>query len=147
MMPITITTISTSRQRKRGNKVNSVVLIGRLTDKPEVSYTQSQKAVCRVTLAVDRMNEGADFIRVQVWDRQAENMGRYLHKGSKVAVLGRIQTGSYKDREGKTVYTTDVIAINVEFLDSKQQTAPASKPVSFDDMPDTFTSAQDDIPF
>lgn len=101
--------------------MNSVVLIGRLTDKPEVAYTQSQKATCRVTLAVDRIGEGADFIRIQVWDRQAENMGRYLHKGSKIAVLGRIQTGSYKDREGKTVYTTEVVAQRVEFLDSKAE--------------------------
>ena len=127
--------------------MNSVILTGRLTADPEVGYTQSQKAVCKFTLAVDRVKEGADFIRIVAWDRQAENIGKYLHKGSKCAVNGRIQTGSYKDRDGKTVYTTDVIAINVEFLDSKQQTAPASQPVSFDDMPDTFTSAQDDIPF
>ena len=126
--------------------MNSVILTGRLTADPEVGYTPSQKAVCKFTLAVDRVKEGADFIRIVAWDRQAENIGKYLRKGSKCAVNGRIQTGSYKDREGKTVYTTDVIAINVEFLDSKQ-TAPASKPVSFDDMPDTFTSAQDDIPF
>ena len=133
--------------------MNSVVLIGRLTDKPEVGYTQSQKAVCRVTLAVDRMNEGADFIRVQVWDRQAENMGRYLHKGSKVAVLGRIQTGSYKDREGKTVYTTDVVASRVEFLDSKS----SDKPVNADEVKTQaeslffffvgFTYTDDGIPF
>lgn len=133
--------------------MNSVVLIGRLTDKPEVSYTQSQKAVCRVTLAVDRPTEGADFIRVQVWDRQAENMGRYLHKGSKVAVLGRIQTGSYKDREGKTVYTTDVVASRVEFLDSKS----SDKPVNADEVKAQaetlfgedvgFTYTDDGIPF
>lgn len=99
--------------------MNNVVLIGRLTADPEVSYTQSQKAMCRVTLAVDRMKEGADFIRVLVWDKQAENMGRYMHKGSKIAVLGRIETGSYKDRDGKTVYTTEVVAQRVEFLENR----------------------------
>ena len=132
--------------------MNSVVLIGRLTDKPEVSYTQSQKAVCRVTLAVDRMNEGADFIRVQVWDRQAENMGRYLHKGSKVAVLGRIQTGSYKDRDCKTVYTTDVVASRVEFLDSKSdkpadvsEVKAQAESLFGDDV--GFTYTDDGIPF
>lgn len=129
--------------------MNNVTLIGRMTADPEVGYTQSQKAVCKFTLAVDRLKEGADFIRIVAWDRQAENIGRYMHKGSKVAVNGRIQTGSYKDRDGKTVYTTDVVAISVEFLDSRQQ-APApqeTQPVSFDDMPDSFASAQDDIPF
>lgn len=156
MMPITITTISTSTQRKRGNKVNSVVLIGRLTDKPEVSYTQSQKAICRFTLAVDRQTKSeeaqADFIRIIVWDRQGENAGRYLHKGSKCAVLGRIQTGSYKDREGKTVYTTDVVASRVEFLDSK-----SDKPADVSDVKAQandlfgdgvgFTYTDDGIPF
>lgn len=103
--------------------MNNVILIGRLTEDPELGYTQSQKAMCRFTLAVDRTKEGADFIRIVAWDRQAENINRYLHKGSKCAVNGRIQTGSYKDKDGKTVYTTDVVATNVEFLDSK----PADK--------------------
>ena len=124
--------------------MNNVILIGRLTDKPELGYTQSQKAMCRFTLAVDRRTEGADFIRIIAWDRQAENIGRYLHKGSKCAVNGRIQTGSYKDKDGKTVYTTDVVATNVEFLDSK----PAGQPV---DMGATKTQAEDlfgdDVPF
>ena len=101
--------------------MNNVILIGRLTADPELGYTQSQKAMCRFTLAVDRRTEGADFIRIIAWDRQAENIGRYLHKGSKCAVNGRIQTGSYKDKDGKTVYTTDVVAGHVEFLDSKPQ--------------------------
>lgn len=128
--------------------MNSVILIGRLTADPEVGYTQSQKAVCKFTLAVDRAKEGADFIRIVVWDKQAENVGKYLHKGSKCAVNGSIQTGSYKDRNGNTVYTTDVVANpyrGVEFLDSKP--APTNAPVAFDDMPDSFTQAEDDLPF
>ena len=108
--------------------------------------------MCRFTLAVDRAKEGTDFIRIVVWDKQAENVNRYLHKGSKCAVLGRIQTGSYKDREGKTVYTTDVVASRVEFLDSKSD-KPAdvsvvkaqAESLFGDDV--GFTYTDDGIPF
>lgn len=133
--------------------MNTVTLIGRLTADPEVGYTQSQKAVCKFTLAVDRAKEGADFIRIVAWDRQAENIGKYMHKGSKIAVNGRIQTGSYKDREGKTVYTTDVVAINTEFLDSKPAKPDADPQVVKAQAEDlfgddvAFTYADDGIPF
>ena len=126
--------------------MNSVILTGRLTADPELGYTQSQKAMCRFTLAVDRTKEGADFIRIVVWDRQAENVNRYLRKGSKCAVNGRIQTGSHKDKDGKTVYTTDVVATNVEFLDSKPQTVDMgatkaqAEALFGDDVPFTYTN-------
>ena len=106
--------------------MNSVVLIGRLTRDPELSYTpNTQTAACRFTIAVDRprkdgQDQGADFIRITVWGRQAETCDRYLSKGRQVAVHGRIQTGSYKNRDGETVYTTDVVADRVEFLGSAQ---------------------------
>ena len=102
--------------------MNSVILIGRLTADPELNYTQSQMAICRFTLAVDRSgrDKGADFIRITVFDKQAENCKRYLSKGRQTAVHGRIQTGSYQNREGQTVYTTDVIADRVEFVGSAQ---------------------------
>ena len=102
--------------------MNSVILIGRLARDPELSYTpNTQTAVGRFTIAVDRPkrdgeDQGADFIRITVWGRQAETCDRYLAKGRQVAVHGRIQTGSYKDRNGETVYTTDVVADRVEFL-------------------------------
>lgn len=102
--------------------MNSVILIGNLARDPELSYTpNTQTAVCRFSLAVNRPkkdgeDQGADFIRITVWGKQAENCDRYLSKGRKVAVNGRIQTGSYKDKNGQTVYTTDVVANNVEFL-------------------------------
>ena len=107
--------------------MNEVVLIGRLARDPEIRYTNSQMAVCHFTLAVDRpfsrnRQEGAqtaDFIRITVFDRQAENCGRYLTKGSQAAVQGRIQTGSYVNRDGQTVYTTDVVSNRVEFLGSR----------------------------
>ena len=88
-------------------------------------------AVCTFTLAVDRPfarnrqdgSQTADFIRITVFDRQAENCGRYLSKGSQAAVQGRIQTGSYVNKEGRTVYTTDVVANRVEFLGSRNSNA------------------------
>lgn len=104
--------------------MNSVILIGRLCADPELSYTpNTQTACCRFTLAVDKPkrqgeDQGADFIRITVWGAQGENCDRYLAKGRQAAVHGRIQTGSYKNRDGQTVYTTDVVADRVEFLGS-----------------------------
>lgn len=103
--------------------MNNVNLIGRLTKDPEVRYTSgSQMAVCRFTLAIDRRvkpgeEKKADFPQVICFGKTAENCERFLAKGRKVAVRGRLQTGSYKDKDGKTVYTTDVIADEVEFLE------------------------------
>ena len=101
--------------------MNNVVLIGRLTRDPELRYIpESQNAVATFTLAVDRpfsKEKQADFIRITVFGKQAENCERYLAKGRLTAVQGRIQTGSYKNKEGVTVYTTDVIADRVEFLE------------------------------
>ena len=110
--------------------MNNVVLIGRLTKDPELRYTTSGSAVTRFTLAVDKQlsNEKksefeakgqptADFIRIVVWGRQAENCANYLAKGRLVAVNGRIETGSYQDKDGKMVYTTDVVAFQVQFLE------------------------------
>ena len=105
--------------------MNSVILIGRLARDPELSYTpNTQSAVCRFTIAVDRPrrqgeDQGADFIRITVWGRQAETCDRYLSKGRQVAVMGRIQTGSYTNRDGAKVYTTDVVVENAEFAESK----------------------------
>ena len=162
--------------------MNEVVLIGRLTRDPEIRYTQSQMAICHFTLAVDRNNrrsgndgnaQTADFIRITVFDRQAENCNRYLSKGSQAAVQGRIQTGSYQDKDGKTIYTTDVVANRVEFLGSRnssqgggyqnqsygsqdgygnQNTALQSQPQGnadqADDLPEGFqTIDKNDIPF
>ena len=135
--------------------MNNVILIGRLARDPEMSYTQQQKAVCKFTLAVDRMKkeDGADFIRVTVWDRQAETCDRYLRKGRQAAVMGRIQTGSYKNRDGQTVYTTDVVADRVEFLGGGQESRADTLSQGQMKIPDMsydetgFTTADDDVPF
>lgn len=101
--------------------MNNVVLIGRLTKDPELRYIpESQNAVATFTLAVDRpfaKDKQADFIRITVFGKQAENCERFLTKGRMAAIQGRLQTGSYKNKEGATVYTTDVVADRVEFLE------------------------------
>lgn len=142
--------------------MNSVFLIGRLTKDPEESYTASQMAVCKFTLAVDRITRAgeekkADFPRITVFGKSAENCVRFLHKGSQVAVSGRLQTGSYQNKDGVTVYTTDVVADRVEFLGSgsgqaAQQSAGQfggsfTQPPVVDDAPSGFSAIEEDIPF
>ena len=133
--------------------MNNVVLIGRLTKDPELSYggQNSDIAVCRFTLAVDRptQDKAADFIRIVVFRKQAENANQYLAKGRQCAVEGRIQTGSYKDREGKTVYTTDVVANRVQFLGSNGSSGQQNQhgQPEFEPVPDAFVNCDDDIPF
>lgn len=106
--------------------MNRVNLIGRITLKPELRYTNSQTAYTRFTLAVNRKftNENGeketDFIPIVAWRKQAENVCQYLDKGSQVAIEGRIQTGSYKDKDGNNRYTFDVVAETVQFLESKK---------------------------
>lgn len=99
--------------------MNEVQLIGRLTKDPERIAAQS--TMCRFTLAVDRRSKdgGADFIPCKVFGKTADFVLNYLQKGRKVAVIGRIQTGSYTNKDGATIYTTDVVANSVEFCDSK----------------------------
>lgn len=125
--------------------MNSVVLIGRLTKDPEVKYiTDKQLAVATFTLAIDRPSrkdeeKKADFPRVNVFGKQAENCEKYLKKGMKAAVQGRIQTGSFTNKEGATVYTTDVVADRVEFLEWQKKDG---------DLPEGFQNVRDDdVPF
>ena len=105
--------------------MNKAFLIGRLTRDPELRYSSSNTAVVNFSIAVDRQytnKEGqreTDFIRIVAYNKQAENIKKYVTKGSLVAVDGRIQTGSYDDKDGKRVYTTDIVADRVQFLDSK----------------------------
>lgn len=114
--------------------MNKVILIGRLTRDPEMAYTRDSTAVARYGLAVDRFKDGADFLNCVAFGRNAEFAEKYLHKGMKVAVEGRIQTGSYTNREGRQVYTTDVVVERQEFCEKKQDTAaPAADPDGFAD--------------
>jgi len=133
--------------------MNNVVLIGRLTKAPEVRYTpDSQMAVASFTLAIDRPTQKdkekqTDFPRVTVFGKSAENCERFLDKGRLVGVQGRIQTGSYKNKEGVTVYVTDVVADRVEFLEwGDKEDKPKEKQDS--QIPEGFSAVDDtDIPF
>lgn len=141
--------------------------IGRLTKDPEVRYiSKSQMAVAAFTVAINRGKDkhgndrGADYIPVTAFGRQAENCERYLAKGRLVGVQGRIQTGSYTNKDGATVYTTDVVADRVEFLEwgdrnegtggGRYQNQPSSSGSDDKDMgvPEGFQAVSDeDIPF
>ena len=107
--------------------MNKVILMGRLTRDPEVRYSQGESAtaIARYTLAVDRRfnrnndENSADFIGCVAFGRQAEFAEKYLRQGTKIAITGRIQTGSYTNREGQKVYTTDVVVEEQEFAESK----------------------------
>ena len=108
--------------------MNHVSLIGRLTKDPEVRYTQSGTAVCTFTLAVDRKvakkdsgQPTADFIPIVAWRKLAEIIGNNLVKGRRISVEGRIQVRSYDAQDGSKRYVTEVVADEVEFLDSKAQ--------------------------
>lgn len=114
--------------------MNKVILMGRLTRDPDVRYSQSgdgSMAVARYTLAVDRRRsrsgdgneQTADFIGCVAFGKSAEFAEKYLHQGTKIAVTGRIQTGSYTNKDGQKVYTTDVVVEDQEFAESKASSA------------------------
>ena len=110
--------------------MNSVQLVGRLTRDPEVKYTDGGTSIARFSVAVDRRfskegEQNADFINCISFGKTAEFIEKYFSKGMKIGLTGRIQTGSYKNKDGATVYTTDVIAENVEFVEKKGEVAPA----------------------
>lgn len=147
--------------------MNNAILSGRLIKDPDLRYLQgSNTAVARFTLAVDKQlsrekkqemeskNQAtADFISCQAWGKMAENVSKFTGKGKRVLIQGRIQTGSYQDKDGKTVYTTDVVANNVEFIDwkdTKESYSSASSQGNDDfEFSGDFDPTQDDgrIPF
>lgn len=137
--------------------MNKAHLLGRLTRDPEIRYPQDneQMAIARYTLAVDRRfkrdgEQTADFISCVAFGKAAEFAEKYLKKGTKIAATGRIQTGSYTNREGQKIYTTDVIIEEQEFAESKAAAADgSSQPAESDahgfmSIPDGI---EDDLPF
>ena len=145
--------------------MNKVVLIGNISTDIQLRYTQSNMAVATFNLALNRQKkqdgtQGADFPNIVVWGKQAENINKYLKKGSKLALEGRIQTRNYDDQNGNKRYVTEVVAENVQFLDSKKdgqvnepqndqqvQTNPYAdmgRQVSMDDYPNIN---DDNLPF
>ena len=115
--------------------MNKVILMGKRTRDPEVRYSQGAQplAIARYTLAVDRRGskqgeQSADFINCIAFGKSGEFAEKYLHQGTKIVVTGRIQTGSYTNRDGQKVYTTDVVVEEQEFAESKKNTQPAPEP-------------------
>lgn len=108
--------------------MNKVILIGRLTKTPELRYTTSNTAVCQFSIAVDRKykSEGqptADFINIVAWRSTAEFVSKYFNKGSRIAIVGQIQTRNYEATDGRKVYVTEVIADEVEFCESRKDSS------------------------
>jgi single-strand DNA-binding protein len=132
-----------------GKLMNVVAFLGRLTKDPEVRYTDSNMCIARFTLAVDRIgkDKGADFPRCVAFGKTAEVIERYIKKGSQIAVSGHLQTGSY-EKDGQTVYTTDVIVDRMDFAGTSKQSdqAEADAPTPQIDM-SGFAAMDDDIPF
>lgn len=150
--------------------MNSVNLIGRLTRDPEVRYTNEQMAIATFSIAIDRPprrdgSKETDFPRITVFGRTAENCQRFLKKGRLVGIEGRLQTGSYTNRNGDKVFTTDVVANRVEFLEwgdkspergaqnqgydiGQNQSAPSNESSTGSSIPAGFEAIDDsDIPF
>ena len=137
--------------------MNKVILIGRCTRDPEVRYSQGENAtaVARYTLAVDRQfkrdgEQSADFINCIAFGKRGEFAEKYLRKGTKIAVVGRIQTGSYTNKDGQKFYTTDVIVDEHEFVESKaasQNNGSGSTPVSSDGFLDIPDGVDTQLPF
>lgn len=135
--------------------LNKWIGIGRLVRNADVRYSQkqdgTQMCIARFTLAVDRKvkqegQQSADFISCVAFGKQGEFVEKYLRQGTKIAVSGRIQTGSYTNKEGQKVYTTDIVTEEIEFAESKsnKDESPASEGEGFLDLPDVDN---DDLPF
>ena len=133
--------------------MNSVQLIGRITKDVEVRYTPSQMAVTSFTLAVDRpVKKGeekqADFIRCTVFGKQAEMLDKWARKGNRIAIEGRIQTGSYQNKNGEKVYTTDVIANRVEIIDWPEKDEHRGNQATQEQVvADSFAAISEQVPF
>lgn len=143
--------------------MNKVILMGRLTRDPEVRYGagENSTAVARYTIAVDRRSkrdgeQNADFIGCVAFGRNAEFAEKYLRQGTKIVLTGRIQTGSYTNRDGKKVYTTDIVVEEQEFAESKaaagnngqnNYSRPASNPTDADEFMNIPDGIDDELPF
>lgn len=132
--------------------MNKVFLIGRLVRDPELRYTGSNIPVATFSLAVNRNFTGpngereTDFLNIVVWRKQAENVKKYIKQGSQVAIDGRIQTRTYDDQNGNKRYITEIVADNVQFLDTKSSREQTSQPNQINDSPYNYSSNLNDTP-
>lgn len=129
--------------------MNKVVLVGRLTAKPELRYTPQNTAYTRFSVAVNRNftnaegKRDADFINVVAWRKQAETISKFFDKGNLIALEGRLQTGSYDDKDGNKRYTVDVALDNFEFVESKAQRAASSNESNNEPTPYDYQAPQE----
>lgn len=134
--------------------MNNVVLIGRLSRDPSVYYSQGENptAIAKYALAVDRSfktkdGQNADFINCITFGKNGEFAEKYLHQGMKIAVTGHIQTGSYTNKDGVKVYTTDVVVDHHEFVESKKSQSEAANNSNKEDFVNVPDSIDEELPF
>nr|DAX61008.1 MAG TPA: Single strand binding protein [Caudoviricetes sp.] len=134
--------------------MNKVILIGRFVRDPEIRYTSNDKCCANFSIAVDRKykqegQQDADFPRVIAWGKTAEFIEKYFRQGMKIVIEGRIQTGKYTNKEGQTVYTTDVVAESVEFAESKSASSNSNSSKTAESKPkideDGWMNIPDDV--
>ena len=148
--------------------MNKVMLTGRIAHDLDLRYTPSGTAVLQFNIAINRPKDEngeqkADFPTIVVWGKQAENLNKYQKKGSQIGIIGRIQTRSYDNNDGKKVYVTEVLAENIEYLESKKSEAPSTNnaiqettedpyanfgnQITLEDLDSKSIIADDDLPF
>lgn len=126
--------------------MNKVFLIGRLTKDPELRYTSTNVPVATFTLAVRRQaSDESDFIPIVFWSKLGETCSKYLKKGNRISVFGRIQVRNYEDKNGQKRYVTEVIGESFEFLESKKNTTQIEQQDPFEEMGDIVQ--KEDLPF
>ena len=133
--------------------MNKVELVGRLTKEPEVKLTSNQTEYCNFTVAVDRKfkdkdgNRQADFIICVAWKQTATFIQKYFHKGNRIGLTGSIQTRTFDDNEGRTVYVTEVIVDDVEFVESANKTEPTTAPAPIPEPEEPVQEPSGELPF
>jgi single-strand DNA-binding protein len=130
---------------------NKVILVGRLTKDPDMSFASSGTQIAKFNLAVDRQyskdkEQETDFLRVVSFGKAAEFVGNYMHKGMLIMVEGHIQTGRYENTDGITIYTTDIIAEKLNFMETKKQ-AQAKSDVVYNEPEEEIVNGDDETPF
>ena len=123
--------------------MNKVTLLGRLTQDPEIRYTNSGRAVANFTMALDRRGDtGTDFIPVVLWDKTAETVGNYVTKGQRLLIEGRLQVRSYENSKGEKRRVTEVVGSYIEFIEKAKKTSDSGD--NWDSMGET---TEEEIPF
>lgn len=133
--------------------MNKVELVGRLTKEPEVKLTSNQTEYCNFTVAVDRKfkdkdgNRQADFIICVAWKQTATFIQKYFHKGNRIGLTGSIQTRTFDDNEGRTVFVTEVLVDDVEFVESASKTEPTTAPAPIPEPEEPVQEPSGTLPF